>query len=571
MKRVIALIFLFSLVLSFTSCEDFLSEDPKGMISDTYGKSEEGIESLVLSLYQSNRNLVERMFKFADAGTDLTTYSTNGVGWPYEEGMSYNDAILISNRYNSQYWRWLYNSLNLANTAIQYVQESSLSNEEKRDYLLSEAHALRAFYFFMIVETWGPGAHYADTPSQSVITEGYQPGIAVFYQKILEDMDIAAQNLKLPQETEWGRMNQGILKALRMRVLMALAAYDDDIISSTSYTKQKCYEETIMLCNSLISDYGYQLLGNYQDIFDVNNQINNEIIWSVQYTSDTKYNGTTDNDANYLHRYFVGWYNKSIKNTNLNIDGLWSHSIAYGREYRTAMPTYSYITSFSKFDKRREQTFQTVWCRIPDNWNNDPILTDTLLIRSLDPVSTQRMDEYMQRGIHLDDITEVYNVETGKPTLNGRSCHNTITKFLDPSRDEAKREYSFKDVILMRLGEVYITLAEACVRTNQPDKAAETITNLRNRALIPGHEDELKVTAGDMTMDFILEEGGRELGCELYRWYMLKRSGDFVNWIKSHNPDITTIQSYHIYRPIPQDALYEVTNLDEFVQNQGYK
>ena len=45
-----------------------------------------------------------------------------------------------------------------------------------------------------------------------------------------------------------------------------------------------------------------------------------------------------------------------------------------------------------------------------------------------------------------------------------------------------------KDLILMRLGEVYITLAEAYVRTNQPEKAAEVITQLRKRALIDGHE-----------------------------------------------------------------------------------
>ena len=114
-------------------------------------------------------------------------------------------------------------------------------------------------------------------------------------------------------------------------------------------------------------------------------------------------------------------------------------------------------------------------------------------------------------------------------------------------------------------------MAEAYVRTNQPEKAAEVITQLRKRALVDGHESELKVTAADMDMDFILEEGARELGCELNRWYMLKRSGKMVEWVKEHNPDITLIKDYHIYRPLPQDALYEVTNLDVFVQNKGYK
>lgn len=571
MKNTIIIILTASL-LSLSAC-NFLEEDPKGLISDSYAKTEEGVESLILSIYQRNRYLTERLVKFADVGTDLTTYATNGVGWPYEEAMIYNDPLMISNRWNSQYWKNLYKGLNVANIGVQYIQEAPIADTDKKNRLISEVHVLRAFYLFMIVETYGPASHYADTPSQSVITEGYQPGIAVFFKKILEDLDIAFKDLGLPGATQWGRMNIGVAKALKMRVLMALAAYDDIILAETGYTKQKCYEETITLCHSLINDYGYRLLDNYASVFDVNNQINDEIIWSIQYTSDLVYNGMdmSEIDCNHLHRYFVGWYNKSAKNTNQNIDGLWSHSRVYGREYRCTMPTYYFLSVFNKYDKRRAQTFQTAWCRIPDNWNNEPDYSDTLLIRSLDPLPQAVVKSYTDRGIVVDEITDLYDTNTGMPTINGRSCHHTMTKFLDPSRDEAKREEGFKDVILLRLGEVYITLAEAYVRTGQTEKAATTITELRRRALLPGHENELKVTAADMDMDFILEEGARELGCELNRWYMLKRSGKLVEWVKEHNPDITLIKDYHIYRPLPQDALYEVTNLDVFVQNKGYK
>ena len=562
---------LVMLAINFSSCE-FLEEEPKGLISDTYAKTEEGVESLILSVYQHNRYLTEGLFKFADDGTDLTTIATNGVGFRYEDVMKYDDPLMISNTWNSHYWKYLYKGLNVANLGVQYIQETFIQNNDKKNQLISEIHALRAFYLFMIVETYGPASHYTDTPSQSVITEGYQPGIATFYKRILADLDIAFQHLDIPQNVQWGRMNIGVAKALKMRVLMQLSAYDDSILTEVGYTKQQCYNETITLCKSLINDYNYRLLDDYASIFDVNNQINDEIIWSIQYTSDLVYNGMdTDEDTNQLHRYFVGWYNKSAKNPNVNIDGLWSHSRVYGREYRVAMSTYYWITLFSKYDKRREQTFQTAWCRIPDNWNNDPDYSDTLLIRTLDVVSDEYIKSYEDRGIIVDNITDLYDIETGIPTINGRSCYHTVTKYLDPSRDEAKREQGFKDVILLRLGEVYITLAEAYVRTNQPEKAAEVITELRKRALMDGHEDELKVTAADMTMDFILEEGARELGAELNRWYMLKRSGKMVEWVKEHNPDITLIKDYHIYRPLPQDALYEVTNLDVFVQNEGYK
>ncbi len=572
------IIYLIMSTFFLSSCDSYLEEDPKGLISDTYAKTEEGIESLILSLYQRNRTLPDRLMLFADTGTDVTTYGMKGVGWAYESS-SYNDALLISNTVNSEFWTYLYQLLNIANTGVLYVNEASISSDKKRDFLTSEVHALRAFYLYLIIETWGPASHYAETPSQSAITDGYQPGIAIFYNRILKDLDIAAQALDDPQNTKWGRMNTGVVKGIRMRVLMSLAAYDESILSKTSYTKQKCYEESITLCNSLINDYNYQLLSDYASIFDVNNQINKEVIWSIQFTSDLIYNGMDQkgpdgkytDDANYCHRYFVGWYNKSVKNTNLNIDGLWSHSRVYGREYRVVMPTYYYITCFNKYDKRREQTFQTAWCRIPDNWNNEPDYSDTLLIRTLDVVTPEFIKAYEEKGIAVDNISDIYDINTGIPTVDGRSCANTVTKFLDPSRDDAKREQGFKDVILLRLGEVYITLAEAYVRTNQPDKAAQVITQLRERALTKGHEEELKVSVSDMNMEFILEEGARELGCELNRWYMLKRTGLLVDWVKQKNPDITLIKDYHIYRPLPQDALYEVTNINEFKQNQGYK
>lgn len=155
---------LVMLAINFSSCE-FLEEEPKGLISDTYAKTEEGVESLILSVYQHNRYLTEGLFKFADDGTDLTTIATNGVGFRYEDVMKYDDPLMISNTWNSHYWKYLYKGLNVANLGVQYIQETFIQNNDKKNQLISEIHALRAFYLFMIVETYGPASHYTDTPS----------------------------------------------------------------------------------------------------------------------------------------------------------------------------------------------------------------------------------------------------------------------------------------------------------------------------------------------------------------------------------------------------------------------
>ena len=68
------IVYLITSILLLSSCDGYLEENPKGLISDAYAKTEEGVESLILSLYQQNRYLPQRLMLFADTGTDVTTY-----------------------------------------------------------------------------------------------------------------------------------------------------------------------------------------------------------------------------------------------------------------------------------------------------------------------------------------------------------------------------------------------------------------------------------------------------------------------------------------------------------------
>ena len=87
---------------------------------------------------------------FADTGTDVTTYGMKGTGWAYESSY-YDDAKLISNSVNSEYWKYLYQILNIANTGIQYLEETPISSEKKKEQLTSEVYALRAFYLLRVL------------------------------------------------------------------------------------------------------------------------------------------------------------------------------------------------------------------------------------------------------------------------------------------------------------------------------------------------------------------------------------------------------------------------------------
>ena len=574
-------IFIFFSALYY-SCDSFLEEDAKGRIDSKYALTEEGAEKELLSLYQVNADMLDHMYMIGEMGNDLML--NGGNTRDYWRGLiRYEDRFLIDNSNNANYWKWLYVGVVNANISINSITKAVFSDDAHRKNLLSEAHALRAFYNLLLVETYGPAAHLTfdivNTPNDVSVN---QIGISGFYKAVFEDLNIADNNLSMPdivRAREFGRMDLGIAKMIRLRALMSLGSYDDSMIAAAGQSnKKQCYQDAANLSDKLIKEYGYKLEDKYENVFSESHEQSKEIIWSIQYN-----NSIYSSNNNYIFRYWTPYFNRSLNSGN--IKGLPSHAVYYGREYRTFLPTLYFIQAFDKTDKRRAATFDWVWCRIDES--NDPIgakpiFSDTLLIRSLDVLPANIKQAYRARGIACDDVADIYNLNTGVPTsINARSCFNSVRKWQDITRLAAKQEYAFRDAILMRLGEVYITQAEAYIQLGETDKAAQVITELRKRAVTPGHKDQLKVNSGDMTLKFILDEGTRELGAELYRWYMVKRAlspANWVKWMREHNPDtheldtdVAGIKEYHYYRPVPKSTIddYKALGL-EFKQNNGY-
>ena len=100
------------------------------------------------------------------------------------------------------------------------------------------------------------------------------------------------------------------------------------------------------------------------------------------------------------------------------------------------------------------------------------------------------------------------------------------------------------------------------------EEATTYFNILRSRAAFPGVEIPL-ITPSELDLDMILDERGRELAGELYRWTDLKRTGKLLERVKMHNPNAApNIQDYHRLRPIPQSQIDRTKN--DFPQNPGY-
>jgi starch-binding outer membrane protein, SusD/RagB family len=125
---------------------------------------------------------------------------------------------------------------------------------------------------------------------------------------------------------------------------------------------------------------------------------------------------------------------------------------------------------------------------------------------------------------------------------------------------------------VLRLGEIYLIAAEADVGLGNTSEAASFVNVLHQRAASPAHKNDYNVTAGQMTLDYIMEERERELAGEHNRWYDMVRPGAdyFVARVKKYNPHAINVVAKHVLRPIPQSQIDGVILGPKYPQNPGY-
>ena len=139
--------------------------------------------------------------------------------------------------------------------------------------------------------------------------------------------------------------------------------------------------------------------------------------------------------------------------------------------------------------------------------------------------------------------------------------------FLEDQSIEGALSWShvaFRDVYAIRLAETYLLRAEAYLGMGDKQKAADDINVVRSRAQAP------PVEAGNVDIDYILDERARELILEEFRLLTLTRLGKLVERAKKYNGiNGITYQDHNNLWPIPYSEIEK--NLEgDLKQNPGY-
>jgi hypothetical protein len=178
------------------------------------------------------------------------------------------------------------------------------------------------------------------------------------------------------------------------------------------------------------------------------------------------------------------------------------------------------------------------------------------------PAGDSRMNFYTS-GQNLD-INDIGTATDGYGIVKFRNVTSTGANGSNPT-------YCDADFPMFRLAEIYLTYAEATLRGGGGDAttALNYINLLRQRAY--GNASG-NITAGQLTLPFILDERARELHWEGVRRTDLIRYGQFTEgtylWAwKGNTLNGQAVGSYRKLYPIPASDLIANPNL---VQNSGY-
>ncbi|PWG81146.1 RagB/SusD family nutrient uptake outer membrane protein [Pararcticibacter amylolyticus] len=533
------------LLISVSGCESFLEEDLKSALAPTNTfTSTYGFEVGTAGLYALTRSEYNT---FGEGGA----YIHNGA-CPYEALQAATDIADVINsdasllpfanltlnsqeRFVGSYWNWAYSLIASANEILVFSeQNTNWDNPADKQRFQAEARFFRAYAYRTLVYLFG------DVPYVETILYDFQLNFtrtpkAEVVGHIVDDLKFASEYLPAnPDQVQDGKLTRW-------------AAYH---LLSEMYLMQKEYAPAEQAALAVINSGYYGLMKTrfgvnkdkpgdvFSDMFLENNQNrksgNRESIFVLQFQFNTVGGGTNSDD----------WTRRAWNPKYQDISGFVLADTLGGRGLAQLTPMKWWVgTNGTNASGNVAGIFGATDIRnsnynIKRNWyyNNsgDPSL-------------------YGKKA----NITE-------QTWFSTKTLFPAITKFFYGRPENLSLTGSYKDRMKFRLAETYLLLAEAYLGQNNPARAADAVNEVRNRS------GAAAITAGQMSMDFLLDERIRELVGEESRRFTLIRTGKLVDRVKTYNTAIKDkIQDYHTLWPIPQ-AIIDANRDAEFPQNPGY-
>lgn len=476
--------------LTLTACdESFLEVSPNDRVTlDNFFQSENDLRAATAGLYNKvwfdfndkfyyglgdgrSNNLYAPYSDYIYPFTDLTETSLTGP--------------LVSA------WQAFYNVVGQANNTINNIQQNSKNvTEQQKNVAIAEARFMRGTAYWYLASLWGNVILIEDN---SVLVNkpivNTNPRNQVF-EFAMRDLEFAAKHLPATVG-QAGRLTKWSAFAMLSRVYLHVSGISDN--PNSGLRNETYLGLARQAAEKVIEESGLSLVGNYADLFKVENNNNKESLFALQWVPNGDYGVTNTHQA-----YFA------------NGSEITGDDAAWG--YYT-FASYDMMSEYEREDSlRRKATFMAYGDVYPEiNKANG--------------------------GYLYEKATDRCNVKKG------------VVGSTKDTDGKSSRMNSALNTYMIRLAEVYLNYAEAILGNNASTtdaKALQYFNMVRARAKVPART----------TLDYqaIRHERRVEFAMEGLYWYdLLSRSyykqQEVLNYIelqdRAHNGSYTYDKNAH--------------------------
>jgi hypothetical protein len=527
MKNNIIRLTLLALILTVPGCkQSFLNEVPESFLStpnafknaDDFNASVNNLYRLVRDEFYASSDWQPMQYLYR---TDLVVEVTVGSNPNLSSEFGPNGTL------PNNHWNQIYKIAAEANTIISRIPASQLS-EGDRVLFEAKGRFFRALAYRTLAYLWGgvPLVTEEITTEKSDFTRATKEKVLA---QVITDLQFAAANLPGITAVADGEISNLAAQHLLAEVCLAAGQYENAVTAASVVIDDPA---TALMTSRFGSRSTFMPADVYWDLFQAKNQNrktagNTEGIWVIQFETDVPGGGavSTAMAGSYqMERVHVPLFR------DMRVNGValfqWPVGDYTGGRGVGFMQPSKYFS-------------HEVW---GTDFNTDIRNANHNFVRSLtvtnpaSPLYGQTVStEAPPAGSGIAFPSRVFYPYQSKATT---VFDHPASLYVNPSSNDPVKKYELKasaggtyaDQYMFRLAETYLLRAEAYLGSGNAAAAADDINEVRNRA------KATPVSAGDVTIDYILDERMRELGIEEKRMLTLMRLGKLYDRVVQYNP-----------------------------------
>ena len=556
-------IFLTLLVAgSMASC-NFLDQEPNVICAETFYSSRSealyglaGVYGVINSL-----QLYGRDYSLYLNGVDDLSYYNRSISTQFSNFFQHDAST--AEVYNS--WVWLYMGIKNANAFMDAMKDSDLDEDGA---LYTEARFLRAYYHFLLAQSWG------DVPLRKQSVTSYElTNIAATKQYdvltwTIKEMEDCLGKLPVSADGTPSRVNAAIAKGIIARVCLFTAG------ETVKGDKTGLYAKAASYAKEIIDDPTYSLNPSYAQVFinmisDIYDTQYHESMWEADFVGDR-----TDADS---------WSNGTIgcmiglQSTNVeNIEGN-KCNYTYGM-YNGSLKLWDL---YWQTDRTEDETQLETVTDLRQEWNLPPYnYAGYTGSSAVYPYGGDPSDGKPKNSVDKTPYTMLLDGKFTTTNENPLACagNRNCGKWrreiaYEPLSSVAKAQFTQINFPILRYSDVLLMFAEADLENTGAvsQEAYDAVKAVRDRAGIKTC-DIAEYDAASFRQ-LIRNERGRELCFEALRKFDLIRWGIFTDSMKDYSryagddrwSAVTTtayalnmasfVKARHILMPIPNIEL----------------